>query len=47
MEIENIKLLVSEFLEKLMIETQDFEVIQEGENIYFIKIKTTDSSLFI
>ena len=38
MEIENIKLLVSEFLEKLMIETQDFEVIQEGENIYFIKI---------
>lgn len=47
MEIENIKLLVNEFLEKLMIKTQDFDVIKEDENIYFIKIKTTDSSLFI
>lgn len=47
MEIEIIKTLVSEFLEKLMIQTESLEVLNEQENVFFIKLKTPDSSLFI
>lgn len=47
MEVSVIKSLVEDFLEKLLISIDSLEVIIEWENIYFIKIKTSESSLFI
>ncbi len=45
--MENIKKITSEFFEKMLVSIDELEILQEQENIYFIKIKTTDSSLLI
>lgn len=47
MELENVKKITSEFFEKMLVELDSFEVIQEDENIFYVKIKTTESSLVI
>jgi len=47
MEWENVKKITSEFFEKMLIEVDSLEVIQEEENIFYVKIKTTQSSLVI
>lgn len=47
MEVSVIKSLVEDFLEKLLINIDSLEVIEEWEKIYFVKIKTSESSLFI
>ncbi|MDP5038885.1 MAG: hypothetical protein NWP80_00385 [Candidatus Gracilibacteria bacterium] len=47
MEINIIKNLVSDFLIKIEINNDFLEVTQEEENVFFIKIKTLDSSIFI
>lgn len=47
MEWENVKKITSEFFEKMLVELDSLEVIQEDENIFYVKIKTTESSLVI
>lgn len=47
MELENVKKITSEFFEKMLVELDSLEVIQEDENIFYVKIKTTQSSLVI
>ena len=47
MEIENVKQVVWDFFSKMMIEIESLEVIKEDENIFYIKVKTNDSSLVI
>lgn len=47
MEVSVIKSLVEEFLEKLLINIDTLEILNESDDVYFIKIKTSESSLFI
>ena len=47
MELNIIKEITLDFFEKLLIDIEDLEVLQEGENIFYIKLKTTDSGLLI
>ncbi len=47
MEGKDIKDMVSIFFEKLSIEIENIEVMEEKENIFYIKIKTPDSWLLI
>ncbi len=45
--LELVKDITKQFFEKLCIETDNLEIIQEEENIYYVKIKTKDSSIII
>jgi len=47
MENNKITQIVHDFFEKLTIEIDSLEVIQEEENIFYVKIQTPDSSLLI
>ncbi len=47
MEVSVIKSLVEEFLEKLLINIDTLEILNESDDVYFLKIKTSESSLFI
>lgn len=47
MEIENVQQIVWEFFSKMLIELDSLEVIKEDENIFYIKVKTSDSSIVI
>jgi hypothetical protein len=41
--INLIKKITADFLEKMKVKIDEFEIIEEKENIYFIKIKSPDS----
>jgi len=45
--LEEIKKISSEFFEKMWIKLDSLEVIQEWENIFFLRISTQDSGLLI
>jgi len=47
MEIEVVKQITNEFFKKLLVNIDDIEILQEQEDIFYIKIKTPDSSLLI
>lgn len=47
METEKIHLLVAEFFEKIQLQVSQVEVLQEQEDIYFIKIQSSDSGIII
>lgn len=47
MEVSVIKSLVEEFLEKLLINIDTLEILNKSDDVYFLKIKTSESSLFI
>ncbi len=47
MEIEAVKEITSNFFNKMMIMLESLDVSKEDENIFYIKIKTQDSSLLI
>lgn len=47
MEVSVIKSLVEEFLEKLLINIDTLEILNGSDDVYFLKIKTSESSLFI
>lgn len=47
MDSAHIKDFTQTFFNKLQISLDELEVITEGENIFFIKIKTQESSLII
>jgi hypothetical protein len=42
-----IKNIVEEFFSKMLVDFSNLEVKKELENIYYIKLETTDSSLII
>jgi hypothetical protein len=42
-----IKNIVEEFFSKMLVDFSNLEVTKELENIYYIKLETTDSSLII
>jgi hypothetical protein len=44
---ELIKNIVEEFFSKMLIDFSNLEVTKELENIYYIKIESTDSSMLI
>lgn len=47
MELEIVKQITNDFFSKMIVDLESIEVIQEDENIFYIKIKTTDSPLLI
>lgn len=44
---ETIKEIASGFFEKLCIEIEDINIMQEAENVYYVQLKTPDSWLLI
>lgn len=47
MELEVVQKIANDFFEKMLITLDSLEVIQEEENIFYIKVKTSESSLMI
>lgn len=47
MEIEIIRQISNDFFDKIWINLNNLEIIKEDENIFYIKVKTNDSSLLI
>lgn len=47
METENIQKLVSEFFEKLQLQISEIKVEKEAEDIYFVKVQSSDSGIII
>ncbi|MDD5769387.1 MAG: KH domain-containing protein [Candidatus Gracilibacteria bacterium] len=47
MELENVKQIVSDFFNKMLIDIESIEILKEDENIFYVKIKTNDSPLVI
>lgn len=47
MELENVKNITINFFDKLSVSIESIDVLKEQEKIFYIKIKTTESSLLI
>lgn len=47
MELEKVKQITNIFFEKLLVSIDSMEILQEQEDIFYIKIKTSDSPLLI
>lgn len=47
MELEVVKQITSDFFSKMIVDLESLDVTQEAEDIFYIKVKTTDSSLLI